>query len=65
MSESAGSVSAMVSPCIGICTLGPGRLCIGCFRSAEEIGSWREISQARRRVIMEELPLRAQRLFDE
>jgi len=29
------------SPCIRVCTLdATGELCLGCFRTLEEIGSW-------------------------
>ena len=30
----------VLSPCIGICQLGDDGLCVGCLRSADEIGRW-------------------------
>lgn len=65
MSDPAGLYPQVESPCIGTCTLGPGELCIGCFRSGEEITAWLSYSPERRRLIMDELPQRAQRLFDD
>jgi len=53
------------SPCIGTCTLGPQGLCVGCFRSADEIAAWLSLSAAMRIAIMHSLPERAQRLFDD
>ncbi|RFF27827.1 DUF1289 domain-containing protein [Wenzhouxiangella sp. 15181] len=55
----------MESPCIGTCTLGPGGLCVGCFRSATEIAGWLGYSPEKRREIMQALPARADCLFDE
>jgi hypothetical protein len=41
------------SPCIKLCSIHPGeRICIGCYRSIEEIGSWSQLSPAQRREIM-------------
>jgi len=51
------------SPCIGVCSLGPGNLCIGCLRSAEEIGNWLNYSSHQRSRIMSELPARLPILF--
>lgn len=65
MSEPAGSIPTIESPCIGTCTLGPAGLCVGCFRSAAEIAAWLAYSDDERSVIMRELPERARRLFDE
>ena len=51
------------SPCIKLCSIHPGeRICIGCYRSIEEIGSWSKLSPAQRREIMADLPQRAARV---
>lgn len=51
------------SPCIKICTIHPvERLCIGCFRTIEEIAAWGRMAPETRRQVMEELPARAPRL---
>ncbi|AII87386.1 MULTISPECIES: DUF1289 domain-containing protein [Planktomarina] len=51
------------SPCIKLCSIHPvERICIGCYRSIEEIGSWSQLSPEQRREIMAELPQRAPRV---
>ena len=51
------------SPCIKLCSIHPQeRICIGCLRSMEEIGTWSQLSAEDRRTIMAELPSRAPRL---
>ncbi len=50
---------AILSPCIGVCRIGPQGLCLGCARTLEEIAAWGSLSAAERERIMEELlPLR-------
>jgi uncharacterized protein len=65
MTDPAGMIPEVESPCIGTCTLGPGELCVGCFRSGTEIAAWLSYTPAQRRSIIEQLPARAQQLFDE
>lgn len=65
MGDPAREIPEVASPCVGTCTLGPGDLCVGCFRSATEIAGWLGYSPAKRREIMQALPARAERLFDE
>lgn len=65
MGEPAAPLEVIDSPCIGTCTLGPDNLCIGCFRSAEEIGAWLSYTAQQRRAIMAGLADRAQALFDD
>ena len=51
------------SPCIKLCSIHPGeRICIGCYRSIEEIGGWSQLSPEQRREIMADLPQRAPRV---
>jgi len=48
------------SPCIKLCVVHPeARLCLGCYRSIEEITAWSRYSAEERRRIMEALPERA------
>jgi len=50
------------SPCIKVCTLdAAGRLCLGCFRTLEEIGRWAGVSDAERTRILARLPERRAR----
>jgi predicted Fe-S protein YdhL (DUF1289 family) len=44
------------SPCIKVCTLDPaGTVCLGCFRTLEEIGAWAAMSDGQRREVIERL----------
>jgi len=43
----------ILSPCIGLCELGPDGLCRGCLRTGNEIARWITMSDAERRFIME------------
>jgi predicted Fe-S protein YdhL (DUF1289 family) len=46
----------MLSPCRKICVYDSLRdLCAGCGRTLEEIENWPQMSEAERRVIMEQL----------
>jgi predicted Fe-S protein YdhL (DUF1289 family) len=50
------------SPCIGICQVDESGLCEGCFRTLDEIGSWRDYSASQREHMMDTvLPERAAR----
>ena len=47
------------SPCIRVCTLdASGELCLGCFRTLEEIVSWTAYSDNERWNVLERLPAR-------
>ncbi len=51
------------SPCIKICVIHPEeRLCVGCYRSMEEIATWSRLTPEERRAITADLPARAPRL---
>ena len=42
------------SPCVKICTLDEsGELCMGCFRTIEEIGSWSQLADPARMRVLE------------
>ena len=48
------------SPCTKICLVHPEeRLCVGCYRSIEEIATWSRLTPAERRAIIADLPARA------
>lgn len=47
------------SPCRQVCVIHPAaRICLGCFRTAEEISRWSRYAPEERRAIMAELPAR-------
>ena len=51
------------SPCVKLCSIHPDeRICVGCFRSLEEIGAWSSLSSEVRLDIMAKLPGRASRI---
>lgn len=51
----------MRSPCINICQIDPkSRLCIGCYRSLDEIAAWSRLTDQERELIMARLPERRQ-----
>jgi uncharacterized protein len=51
------------SPCIKLCVVHPEeRLCVGCFRTIDEIATWSQKTPSERARIMADLPDRAPRL---
>ena len=51
------------SPCVKICVLHPeARICIGCYRSGDEIAGWSRMTPEARRDVMQTLPERAANL---
>ena len=51
------------SPCIKLCVVHPeARICVGCFRSIEEISGWSRMTAEAREAIIAELPARAPRV---
>ena len=44
---------AVLSPCIGICTLDGQGLCEGCHRTTAEIARWSQMSDAEREFVMD------------
>ena len=52
------------SPCVKLCVIHPEeRLCVGCYRTIEEISQWSRLAPAARAVIMADLADRAPRLI--
>ena len=51
------------SPCVKLCVVHPEeRLCVGCYRTIEEITAWSRLTHEARAKIMADLPARAPRL---
>lgn len=47
------------SPCVKVCLIHPdAKLCIGCFRTSDEIAGWSGLTPEDRRALIEELPSR-------
>ncbi|MDP3875976.1 MAG: DUF1289 domain-containing protein [Methylobacter sp.] len=41
-----------LSPCVRMCCLDDENICLGCFRSLDEIGQWRELTTQQRQEIL-------------
>ena len=49
----------VTSPCISVCELDAnGRMCVGCFRTLDEIAAWGSLDVTAKRRILAELPAR-------
>ena len=45
------------SPCVKVCFVDPeAEICVGCFRTMEELGRWTRYSDAEREAILNALP---------
>lgn len=64
MTELAAKLNPIESPCISICRLDENDICVGCFRTAREIGEWLSYSDEKRTEIIKRLPARAGSRFD-
>ena len=63
MSDEVWKREEIESPCIKLCVIHPeARICAGCYRTIEEIGTWSRMTPEDRRRVMDELPSRASRL---
>ncbi len=60
MATSDTDIAPVDSPCINICSLDDDDICIGCFRSIDEICAWREASETERREILQRAEARGQ-----
>ncbi|WP_424930890.1 DUF1289 domain-containing protein [Amaricoccus macauensis] len=51
------------SPCVKVCVIHEeSGLCLGCYRSLEEIAAWSSLPPQQRQAIMNELPSRTERV---
>ena len=65
MTDETARKPAIASPCVNTCVIHPGaRICVGCYRTGDEIASWSRYTDAQRAALMEALPARAVRLTD-
>lgn len=46
------------SPCVDICALDSNDVCIGCRRTAIEIGRWWEMTDEEKRKVLKEITVR-------
>lgn len=60
MSDQIWARDEIESPCIKICVIHPeARVCVGCYRTIDEIGAWSRLTSEARAAVMAELPSRA------
>ena len=53
------------SPCISVCTMdAKNRLCVGCFRTLDEIAAWSVLDADAKRAVLAALPLRRAKSAD-
>lgn len=45
----------MISPCINICKLDKNKICIGCFRTIDEIANWTKYTDAEKLKVINQL----------
>lgn len=45
----------VASPCVSICVLDDADICMGCYRSAQEITDWSELSGDQKQRVMVEV----------
>ena len=51
--------NSVASPCISVCAMLEGAgVCIGCFRTLDEIGEWSRLDDAGKRAVLAALPAR-------
>lgn len=46
---------AVLSPCVGICTMGDDGLCDGCLRTIDEIARWGTMGDGERLRLMDDV----------
>jgi predicted Fe-S protein YdhL (DUF1289 family) len=63
MSDEVWARAEVDSPCIKICVIHPEeRLCVGCYRTMQEIANWSRLTPEGRRAIIDDLPSRSGKL---
>ncbi len=48
------------SPCVRLCTLGDDDICVGCYRSIEEIMQWTRLDNSQKLEVLERCDRRRQ-----
>ena len=54
---------SIATPCVQVCVVdGASSLCLGCYRTLQEIGGWSGMSDDERAAILADLPSRKDRI---
>ena len=56
-------MSKLKNPCIGHCCLTPNDICLGCFRSLDEILSWSKMSLSEKQTTLKKCKVRKQQQY--
>lgn len=48
----------IISPCVSICALDADDICVGCYRSGEEITAWFDMSNEQKAQVLEKIKQR-------
>ena len=60
MKDDVWTRNEIASPCVKLCVVHPeARICVGCYRSIDEISGWSRMSPEDRARVIAELPARA------
>ena len=59
MAESEKNIFGMVkSPCVAVCALDENDVCIGCYRTGQEITDWGEMDNEKKREVLKQVAVR-------
>jgi len=50
----------VISPCINICKLDENKICIGCYRTLDEIANWTKYTDVQKQAVITQLQSRIQ-----
>ncbi len=53
---------ASASPCINVCVLNSEDICLGCYRTLDEIGHWGALDEQQKAVIVERAKQRGKKI---
>ena len=66
MTDAPGPPAPIKTPCIQVCVVdGESGLCLGCYRTLQEVAAWARFSEDERARLMAELPARRCRIRPE
>jgi predicted Fe-S protein YdhL (DUF1289 family) len=66
MSDRTGPPAPIRTPCVKVCVVdGESGLCLGCYRTLNEVAAWAQFTEAERELILAELPDRRGRIRPE
>ena len=60
MSEEKNIFGMVKSPCVAVCALDENDVCIGCYRTGQEITDWGEMDNEKKRDVLKKVAQREQ-----